>query len=81
MSKYHRYCNKNEMDVYDVLKMFNVTDPALQHLVKKALCVGQRGHKTVKQDLQDIADSAARALQLYKDEENGVFTNQTPVKD
>lgn len=51
-------------DVYDVLKAFEVTNPALQHLIKKALKVGKRGHKDLETDLQDIIDSANRAKQL-----------------
>lgn len=52
------------VDVYDVLKAFSVFNPALQHLVKKALAVGQRGHKGAAEDLQDIIDSAVRAKEL-----------------
>lgn len=51
-------------DVYDVLKAFEVTNPALQHLIKKALKVGKRGHKDLETDLQDIIDSAVRAKEL-----------------
>lgn len=56
------------VDVYDVLKAFEVTNPALQHLVKKALAVGQRGHKDATEDLQDIIDSAVRAKELEVNE-------------
>lgn len=63
-SKYTRYCKGVQVDVYDVLQAFDVTNPALQHLIKKALCVGIRGHKTKQQDLQDIIDSAIRAKEL-----------------
>ncbi len=52
------------VDVYDVLKAWDVRNPALQHLVKKALAVGQRGHKDAAEDLQDIVDSAVRAQEL-----------------
>ena len=52
------------VDVYDVLHAFAVTNPALQHLVKKALAVGKRGHKDAAEDLQDIVDSAKRAQEL-----------------
>lgn len=52
------------VDVYDVLKAFRVTCPALQHLIKKALAVGERGHKTEHEDLDDIVDSALRAQEL-----------------
>ena len=70
-NKYHRIINgKNGnsciVDVYDVLKAFEVTNPALQHLIKKALCVGIRGHKDASEDLQDIIDSAIRAKELEK---------------
>lgn len=53
------------VDVYDVLYAFKVTDPCLQHLIKKALAAGQRGHKDARQDLVDIRDSAQRALESY----------------
>lgn len=64
INKYHRDCKGVQVDVYDVLQAFNVTNPALQHLIKKALCVGIRGHKTKQQDLQDIIESAIRAKEL-----------------
>ncbi|WPD00364.1 hypothetical protein [Proteus terrae] len=36
MSKYDRPCKGVTIDVYDVLKAFEVTNPALQHLIKKS---------------------------------------------
>jgi hypothetical protein len=53
------------IDVYRVLAAFNVCDPSLQHLTKKALCTGIRGHKSREQDLRDIVDSAKEALELF----------------
>lgn len=77
MSKYHRTIRKVAMlqdgtkavvevqiDVYDVLDAWKVANPALQHLVKKALQAGERGHKTREQDLDDIVASAIRAQEL-----------------
>lgn len=58
------------VDVYDVLKAFEVKCPALQHLIKKALCAGLRGHKDIGTDLQDIIDSATRAKELYGKDHN-----------
>lgn len=52
------------IDVYDVLQAFEVKNPALQHLIKKALQAGNRGHKNLETDLQDIIDSAIRAKEL-----------------
>lgn len=56
--------NIDEIDVYTVLKLFDVTDPCLQHIVKKALCAGKRGHKDMMEDLQNIVDTAIRAVEL-----------------
>lgn len=67
MSKYNRVCKGVTIDVYDVLTAFNVTNPALQHLVKKALCAGLRGHKDKAQDMAEILESAKRAVELEQD--------------
>ena len=56
--------NIAEIDVYAVLNLFEVTDPCLQHIVKKALCAGKRGHKDMMEDLQNIIDTAIRAVEL-----------------
>lgn len=54
----------NVIDVYQVLRLFNVTDPCLQHIIKKALVVGGRGHKDFERDLKDIHDTSKRALEI-----------------
>jgi NAD-dependent DNA ligase len=53
-----------DVDVYRVLDAFQVKDPAIQHLVKKALAAGNRGHKDQLQDYKDIVHSANSALDL-----------------
>jgi len=63
-SKYTKTISGVSVDVYDVLQAWGVSNPALQHLIKKALQCGQRGHKDNAQDLQDIIDSAIRAKEL-----------------
>lgn len=64
-SKYHREIKPGVwVDVYDVLNAWDVRNSALQHLIKKALAPGQRGHKTREQDLKDILVSAKRAIEL-----------------
>ena len=75
MSKYDRKIDHlvkldGTVDVYDVLEAFNVTCPALQHLAKKALCAGLRGHKDTQEDLQDIAATAYRAINLHEARKN-----------
>lgn len=64
-SKYHREIKPGVwVDVYDVLNAWGVTNAALQHLIKKALQPGERGHKSREQDLEDIVASAKRAKEL-----------------
>ena len=38
--------------------------PNLQHIVKKALCAGKRGAKDWAKDVQEIADTANRLIEL-----------------
>jgi hypothetical protein len=52
------------VDVYDVLKAFDVRCPAIQHAIKKLLCAGIRGHKDKRQDLAEARASIGRAIEL-----------------
>lgn len=64
-NKYLREVKPGVMiDVYDVLQAWRVENPALQHLIKKALQTGQRGHKSREDGLNDIVASALRAREL-----------------
>ncbi len=56
--------NLEFVDVYRVLKLFDVTDPCLQHAIKKLLCSGQRGAKSSDQDIQEAIDSLVRFQQM-----------------
>jgi len=49
--------------VYDVLRAFEVTSPAIQHAVKKLLMPGIRGHKDQLQDVQEAAQSIQREIE------------------
>jgi hypothetical protein len=64
ISKYHVECNGQMIDVYDVLKAFNVVNPATQHAIKKLLKGGQRGFKDVNKDYQEAIESIKRAIEL-----------------
>lgn len=64
-SKYHREIKPGVfVDVYDVLQAFDVRNSALQHVIKKALAAGQRGHKDRATDMAEIVQSAIRAQEL-----------------
>lgn len=54
------------VDVYDVLSAFGVTCPATQHAIKKLLMPGLRGGKSIMQDLEEAAQSVARAIEMER---------------
>lgn len=68
---YHKDVSKLEsVDVYRVLLLFNVTDPCLQHAVKKLLVAGGRGAgKDIGKDVQEAIDSLKR-YQEMRDEDD-----------
>ena len=67
-SKYSRRIGKEVVDVYDVLMVFNVTNPATQHAIKKLLMPGNRGHKDKLTDLKEAYQSIARAIELESED-------------
>lgn len=66
-NKYKRKVPRTEIDVYDILKAFNVVNPATQHAIKKLLCAGDRGYKDKVQDLKEAYASIERAIELESD--------------
>ncbi len=65
-SHYHRRLPSGltHLDVYGVLRLFEVEDSALAHAIKKLLCAGKRGAKSREKDLKEARDSITRALEL-----------------
>ena len=74
MSKHNHYfvdvSNLDSVDVYRMIELIGITCPVAQHVFKKAWATGKRGHKDLRRDWQDVADSAARKLRMI-DEDNG----------
>lgn len=72
-SHYHKsVAHLDSIDVYRVLALFNVTDPCLQHAVKKLLVAGGRGAgKDAAKDVQEAIDSLTR-WQEMRTEDAGV---------
>lgn len=56
------------IDVYRVLLLFGVTDPCLQHAIKKALVAGGRGHKDAAKDVAEAIVSLQRWQQMREEE-------------
>lgn len=65
-NKYIRIIHGVEVDVYDVLKAWDVTCPATQHAIKKLLMPGQRGSKDKLHDLNEAEQSIKRAIELNR---------------
>lgn len=80
------YCNNNnphidnpyivdiskydKLDIYRILKLYEVSDPCVQHAIKKLLCAGKRGAKNQIQDINEAILSLKRFLEM-QGEDNG----------
>jgi hypothetical protein len=53
------------VDIDRALEAYKPAYPQLAHAAKKALCAGTRGHKSLRQDILDIIESAENALALH----------------
>ena len=60
----------NKLDIYRILKLYEVNDPCLQHAIKKLLCAGKRGVKNQKQDVNEAILSLKRFVEM-QGEDNG----------
>jgi len=57
------------IDVYRVLQLFEVTNPCVQHAIKKLLVTGKRGTKDFEKDLKEAIISLQRAVEILKEDE------------
>ena len=61
-----------EIDVYDIIDAYGVTDYAIAHAIKKLLCLGKRsGGKSVVQDMREAAWSIDRAAEIVESKKEG----------
>lgn len=59
------------LDPFRVASIYGMTCFAMQTILKKTLCAGNRGHKDQAQDLRDIISAAQRKLEMInEDNEN-----------
>ena len=66
LGTYQRAVKDNVIDIYDILELYKVYNPATAHAIKKLLMPGQRGNKGVIQDLEEAKQSITRAIELEK---------------
>lgn len=68
-SHYHKdVSHLDSIDVYRVLSLFEVTDQALGHAIKKLLCAGKRGAKDVEKDVQEAIDTLVRRQEMRSED-------------
>ena len=72
---YFKPCPYDTLDVYRVISIFGVSDPCIQHALKKLLCSGVRGHKDQSRDIQDVIDTLERWKQM-RDEDAEITSSE-----
>lgn len=56
------------LDIYRLLVLYNVTDPAIAHAVKKLLVPGGRGAKDTLQDIIEARDTLNRRIEMFEED-------------
>ncbi len=65
---YKDVAHLKNVDVYRVLTLFKVTEPCIQHAIKKLLCAGDRGDKSMIKDITEARDSLNRHLEMLNED-------------
>lgn len=65
---YHKPCPFETVDVYRVLRLFEVVDPCLQHAIKKLLVAGGRGDKSAAKDVAEARATLQRWEEMRSEE-------------
>lgn len=73
--KHNHY--KKDVSHLDVIDPYRISDlydlhPCADHIMKKSLCAGNRGHKDALRDIQDIIDTAERWKQMVEEDNNEI---------
>lgn len=67
-SHYFKDCPYDQVDVYRVIQLFQVSDPCIQHALKKLLAAGGRGAKDEHKDVGEAIDSLRRWQEMREEE-------------
>jgi ABC-type glycerol-3-phosphate transport system substrate-binding protein len=66
-NKYLKEYPYSTIDVYRVLIVFGVSDPGIQHAIKKLLFAGQRGTKDYQTDLKEAIQAIERSIKMEQE--------------
>ena len=61
----------NVIDPYRIADLYDL-HPCAEHIMKKSLCAGGRGHKDLLRDIQDIIDTAERWKEMIEEDNNAI---------
>ncbi len=82
-SKYPHYYRSvhglTHVDVYRVLRLFEVTDPNIAHAVKKLLAPGNRGAKDRSKDIREAIVTLERWEEMREEEHEAPFADPMPI--
>ena len=67
---YFKPCPFTKIDIYRILTMYEVTDPCIQHSIKKLLVAGKRGAKDEYKDVTEAIDTLSRWQDMRVEEIN-----------
>lgn len=56
------------LDIYRLCVIYNVTDPAIAHTIKKLLVPGGRGAKDTLQDIIEARDTLNRRIEMFEED-------------
>ena len=63
--------NLKMIDPYRIADLYDL-HPCADHIMKKSLCAGNRGHKDKLRDIQDIIDTAERWKQMLEEDSHEI---------
>jgi hypothetical protein len=68
MAEYYNYTYKGtKIDVYRILKIYNITEPAQQHAIKKLLRAG-KSIKSIEKEIDEVIESLNRWKEMIQEE-------------
>lgn len=66
------------IDIYRLFDMWDVKAGPIDHSIKKLLCLGARGSKSYKQDLEEVRNQIDRALEMLEEDEWSARLKEQP---
>lgn len=65
---YRSVSHLTHIDIYRLLDLFEVTDSAASHAIKKLIAAGRRGAKDALTDLNEARDTIARRIEMLHED-------------